>query len=51
MLAEDAARPVTEVAQACGFTSISQFNRVFKSTFGSSPRTLRRQPTVAIKGN
>lgn len=44
MLGEDGARPVAEVARACGFTSISQFNRVFKSTFGESPRRFRRRP-------
>jgi AraC-like DNA-binding protein len=48
MLGEDAAegaeRSVAEVARACGFASISQFNRVFKATFGASPRALRRRP-------
>lgn len=49
MLGEDAARPVAEVARACGFASISQFNRVFKTTFGSSPRTLlRRTPDKSL---
>ncbi|MCU0793442.1 MAG: AraC family transcriptional regulator [Opitutaceae bacterium] len=43
MLAEDDPRPVAEVARACGFASISQFNRVFRSTFGASPRALRRR--------
>jgi AraC-like DNA-binding protein len=33
--------PVAEVARACGFASISQFNRVFRATFGTSPRKLR----------
>ncbi len=33
-------RPVAEIAQACGFASISQFNRVFRATFGASPRRL-----------
>ncbi len=42
LLTEDAARPVAEVARACGFASISQFNRVFKTTFGASPRSLCR---------
>ncbi len=41
LLAEDEARPVAEVARACGFASISQFNRVFRATFGASPRALR----------
>jgi AraC-like DNA-binding protein len=42
MLADVEAKSVAEVARSCGFASISQFNRVFKTTFGSSPRTLRR---------
>jgi AraC-like DNA-binding protein/ligand-binding sensor protein len=29
---------VTEVAFACGFQSLSQFNRVFRAQFGQSPR-------------
>ncbi len=41
--ADEAARSVAEVARACGFASISQFNRVFKATFGASPRALRRR--------
>jgi AraC-like DNA-binding protein len=41
LLAEDSARPVAKVAEACGFASISQFNRVFKTTFGASPRSFR----------
>jgi AraC-like DNA-binding protein len=40
LLAEDDAPPVAEVARACGFASISQFNRVFRATFGTSPRKL-----------
>ena len=43
MLGEDEARAVAEVARACGFASISQFNRVFKATFGASPRAMRRR--------
>lgn len=42
MLAEDEALAVGEVAGACGFASISQFNRVFRATFGASPRELMR---------
>ncbi len=41
LLAEDPARPVAKVAEACGFASISQFNRVFKVTFGATPRSFR----------
>lgn len=47
MLGEDEARPVAEVARACGFASISQFNRVFRATFGASPRDLRDQSARA----
>lgn len=43
MLGDDEARAVAEVARVCGFASISQFNRVFKATFGASPRALRRR--------
>lgn len=39
---QGAARSVAEVARACGFASISQFNRVFKTAYGASPRALRR---------
>lgn len=35
------ARPVTEIALACGFGSLSQFNRLFRRVTGSSPRQLR----------
>ncbi len=34
-------QPVTEIAFACGFQSLSQFNRVFRAQFGTSPRELR----------
>lgn len=33
---------VTDVAFASGFNSLSQFNRVFRRVYGSSPRELRR---------
>lgn len=48
MLAEDEAPPVAEVARACGFASISQFNRVFRATFGASPRALRTRPDKSL---
>lgn len=35
-------RPVSRVAGACGFRSMSQFNRVFRAQFGCSPRDLPR---------
>lgn len=34
-------RPVAEIARACGFRSLSQFNRVFRSLYRASPRSLR----------
>lgn len=34
-------RPVAEIAQACGFRSLSQFNRVFRAMHQASPRALR----------
>lgn len=39
-------RPITEIARASGFASISQFNRVFRATFGASPRKIRDTDTV-----
>jgi len=35
--------PITEAASACGFTSFSQFNRVFQKHIGMSPTQYRRQ--------
>lgn len=35
-------RPVTEIAFACGFQSLSQFNRTMRAHFGRAPRELRR---------
>lgn len=46
LLAKDPDCPVAEAARACGFASVSQFNRVFKSTFGASPREVRRRRTA-----
>lgn len=34
-------RPVIEIAFACGFQSLSQFNRVFRAQFGMPPRDAR----------
>lgn len=39
-------RSVAETARACGFASISQFNRVFRTTFGTSPRKMRGRPAA-----
>ncbi len=35
-------RPITEIAHACGFGSLSQFNRLFRRVTGRSPRELRQ---------
>lgn len=40
---ESTQRKVTEIAFAAGFQSLSQFNRVFRSVYGESPRNVRRQ--------
>ncbi len=37
-------RSVTEIAFACGFQSLSQFNRTMRAHFGCQPRQLRRRP-------
>lgn len=37
-------RPVTEIAFACGFQSLSQFNRTMRAHFGCKPRELRPRP-------
>jgi AraC-like DNA-binding protein/ligand-binding sensor protein len=47
-------RPVTEIAFASGFQSLSQFNRVFRAQFGRSPRVWRREArrgTAPATGN
>lgn len=41
MLAEEGAS-VTDTAFACGFQSLSQFNRVFRAQFGLTPSEVRR---------
>ena len=35
--------PITEAAVACGFSSFSQFNRVFRKHIGTSPSLYRKQ--------
>ena len=37
------AMPVTDAALSCGFTSFSQFNRVFRKLVGMTPTEYRRQ--------
>lgn len=41
-LLEDAARPLGEVAEACGFASADYFARVFRKYVGLSPQEFRR---------
>jgi AraC-like DNA-binding protein len=48
MLLDGGAPPVAEVGRACGFASVSQFNRVFRATFGASPRELRARPDKSL---
>lgn len=50
MLAEPS-RPITEIAHASGFASIAQFNRVFRTTFGASPRQIRAKDHGAHPGS
>jgi AraC-like DNA-binding protein len=35
-------KPVSEIAQECGFATLSNFNRQFKLRHGSTPRSLRQ---------
>ena len=35
--------PITEAALSCGFTSFSQFNRVFQKHIGMAPSQYRKQ--------
>jgi AraC family transcriptional regulator len=39
----DSDQPVIDIAFACGFRSLSQFNRVFRAQFGVRPRDARTQ--------
>lgn len=36
-------RPITDIAFACGFQSLSQFHRVFRAQFGKRPRDIRTE--------
>ena len=38
--------PITEAALGCGFTSFSQFNRVFRKHIGMTPSEYRRRYQV-----
>jgi transcriptional regulator GlxA family with amidase domain len=46
-LLTDTDKPVTDVAFACGFQSLSQFNRTMRAHFGCQPRALRQKPARA----
>ncbi len=39
--------PVTEIAVGCGFASLENFSRVYRSLFGRAPSRDRRQSTCA----
>lgn len=39
--------PVGEIARGCGFASLSQFNRVFRAAYATSPREARRLNRLA----
>jgi AraC-like DNA-binding protein len=41
LLLEAVEVPVSEVATACGFCSVSQFNRVFRAVYDTTPRAMR----------
>lgn len=38
----DHTRPIAEIAETCGYQSLSSFNRLFKQTFGVSPGQWRK---------
>ncbi|MDX2187275.1 MAG: helix-turn-helix domain-containing protein [Opitutaceae bacterium] len=40
---QDSDSTIANIARRCGFNSVSQFNRVFRATFGHAPRQLRRE--------
>lgn len=42
-LVVDTERPITEIAYACGFQSLSQFNRTMRAHYGCEPRRLRKR--------
>ncbi len=41
--------PITEASARCGFTSFSQFNRVFQKHIGMSPSQFRKQNRMAME--
>lgn len=46
--------PVAEVAELCGFASVSSFSRAMREAFGHSPKSLRKRPkhhrVLAMRG-
>ncbi len=42
LMLQEGTQRVAAVARACGFQSVSQFNRVFRVTFGVAPRDMRQ---------
>ncbi len=46
-LLQDSALPITQVAFAAGFRSVSRFNTAFRERFGRPPRDVRRGPAGA----
>jgi AraC-like DNA-binding protein len=40
-------KPIAEIAFACGFNTLSAFNRAFRATYRTSPRAYRRDPGAA----
>ncbi len=49
MLLSSTQLSITEITSACGFNSISNFNRVFKNTIGISPSQYRNEKSTKIK--
>lgn len=53
-LLQEGSRSVTDIAFMCGFQSLSQFNRVFRTQFGLRPSQIRRdcariiEPAAAV---
>jgi len=48
-LLEGTDRPITDIAFAAGFQSLSQFNRVFRAIHGVAPRDLRKARHVGVR--
>ena len=44
-------KSITEIAFACGFNSLTHFNRVFHSDVGESPSSFRQRPHVSHPAN